>query len=457
MLRLRRQVDILSGVIKVRFLLDANGGVVEQTMVGVAKKTERLELTDELVTAAPAPASGHRELADEREDGLRLRIRCATKDGSPGARTWFLSYKPPRQNSRYFKLGNFPAMDVDEARSHARGLRKRIKKGADPQYEQSEARGHRSLTVGALIDAYQVHKKREGVRTSTEALYRGFTRALAPIANKQASTLPRHRIADLLATLPPVRANRVLAHLRAASRHAVDEERLDRDITAGLKRTKERPRKRVLQGPELRALFRVLETERGPIRLAVWLLLVTAQRVSEVLRMDWSELELVELIDTKSRTLDWGLNWNVPAERRKGGEEAWMTPLPPRVVERLCLALGIAHDPALGSPPPTLPSEGPVIGLAPRARTQWVKRLQKKTSALGVAPWRIHDLRRTAATELAKLGTSDELISLILSHSKANTVTGKHYQMHERAEERRIATAQWIHQLDLLEIEAHLG
>ena len=62
----------------------------------------------------------------------------------------------------------------------------------------------------------------------------------------------------------------------------------------------------------------------------------------------------------------------------------------------------------------------------------------------GVKGWRLHDLRRTMATDLQKLGVRLEVTEAILNHvsgSRAGVVGI--YQRHDWADEKRAALAAW--------------
>jgi integrase len=53
-----------------------------------------------------------------------------------------------------------------------------------------------------------------------------------------------------------------------------------------------------------------------------------------------------------------------------------------------------------------------------------------------------HDLRRTAATRLSAAGVSSDDVAAILNHAR-NDITGRHYDMHRRAAEKRAALERW--------------
>lgn len=70
------------------------------------------------------------------------------------------------------------------------------------------------------------------------------------------------------------------------------------------------------------------------------------------------------------------------------------------------------------------------------------------TSAVTIAPWTIHDLRRTAATEMGRLGVSRFIIGKVLNHAD-RSVTGI-YDRHAYFKEKREALEVWGEYLDRL-------
>ena len=61
-----------------------------------------------------------------------------------------------------------------------------------------------------------------------------------------------------------------------------------------------------------------------------------------------------------------------------------------------------------------------------------------------ISPWRIHDLRRTAASNLARLGISLPVIEKVLNHQSGSFkgIVGV-YQRHSFADEKRNALVEW--------------
>jgi integrase len=73
----------------------------------------------------------------------------------------------------------------------------------------------------------------------------------------------------------------------------------------------------------------------------------------------------------------------------------------------------------------------------------------------GVHDFRAHDLRRTVATELARLGASQSLIGRILNHVPEG-VTARHYDRYEYLDEKRAILQRWAKCLSEIVSQPHL-
>ena len=61
-----------------------------------------------------------------------------------------------------------------------------------------------------------------------------------------------------------------------------------------------------------------------------------------------------------------------------------------------------------------------------------------------IKPWRLHDLRRTAATGMARLGITMPVVEKILNHTSGSfRGVAAVYQRHDYREEKRLALQAW--------------
>jgi integrase len=176
-------------------------------------------------------------------------------------------------------------------------------------------------------------------------------------------------------------------------------------------------RERVLTDKELSAVWQAT-SKASTFHSIVRMLAVTAQRRDEVAEMAWSEIS------------DDLTTWTIPAARAKNNQDN-IVPLSPGAQEILRAASRYEGNPLC------FPGDrGPFSG--------WSKSKDRLDKASGVSEWRLHDLRRTAATGLQRLGIRLEITEAILNHTAGSRagIVGL-YQRHTWADEKRAALAAW--------------
>src|SRR6202048_4578024 len=154
------------------------------------------------------------------------------------------------------------------------------------------------------------------------------------------------------------------------------------------------------------------------------MLALTGQRREEVAQMVWDE------IDFNSRT------WTLPGSRTKNGK--------PHIVHlsEACIKL-IKVAAGLGI------YVFSISGVKPFQNFTNAKRALDELS--GVTGWRLHDLRRTCVSGIARLGVPPHVADKILNH-QTGTISGVAavYQRHQFLEERHEALCRWGAHVDLL-------
>ncbi len=339
-------------------------------------------------------------------------------------------------------------MTLADARQLARESLRDAALGQDPAAAKREAR--EALTVVALVRDYI--DAGEGRRSATtNGDYRRTLKAVvegSPLGQQPARQVARGELRAFLegiARKTPIRANRVLALVRAAFRWGLREELIERDPTAGLQRLRpERPRERVLADDEIRKLWLtlaeiaagtadpILENGKKAPRLvvasAVKLLLLLGTRRSETLHMRWADID------------DHAETWTVPGMCRKGGRThvVHLPPLALRLLEDLRAVSGETPWVFVGK-------RGASLANNPARWTEVVR----KASGLDFT---LHDLRRTCATGCARLGASESTVSRILGHKAiAGTIAVSGiYDRFDRLPEIRAALAAWAAYVETL-------
>jgi integrase len=142
--------------------------------------------------------------------------------------------------------------------------------------------------------------------------------------------------------------------------------------------------------------------------------------------------------------------WTIPGERSKNGQSS-RVPLSPAAV-RLIQEAQQLRPPRVGhngGPPLKQLERHPVFvgGKEDKAMDAHAptKALGRARPAIGLEDFRIHDLRRTAASRMAEMGISPHTISLVLNHVSARkgTITGKVYVQYSYDREKREALDAW--------------
>jgi len=148
----------------------------------------------------------------------------------------------------------------------------------------------------------------------------------------------------------------------------------------------------------------------------VRLLILTGQRRNEIAGLRWAE------VDPEEPAL------HLPAARTKNGH-AHDVPL---CAQALSILDGLPH---LGDLAFTIRRK-PITGFGHLK--------EKLDAASGVTDWTLHDLRRTVASGLQRLGVRLEVTEAVLNHRSGSTagIVGV-YQRHDYANEKREALQRW--------------
>jgi integrase len=354
------------------------------------------------------PRVARYEEADSKSAGLRIIVQPS------GAKSWAFRY---RLNGRQAKatLGGYPALSLKEARKAADLSRAEIAKGKDPATEKRNERAKAKAQAVAdkapldIIDDVVeqfvgMYRRKVRPRTSREAerVLRHDVLPPKALGGRRLSSITKadvHRLLDRLVTAGrPVLANRLLAVLKLLGSWACERGLVETNVFATLrKQANETPRDRVLEDGELRALMLALDVEAYPYGPLVRLLLLLGSRRTEVASATWSEFDL----DAKT--------WRLPAARSKNRREHAL-PLPEHAVEILRSLPRFAESDLLFTNDMTHPVRD-FDAIKKRLDASMAKMLGRAP-----APWVLHDIRRTLATNLQRLGVRLEVTEAVLGH-----------------------------------------
>jgi integrase len=181
----------------------------------------------------------------------------------------------------------------------------------------------------------------------------------------------------------------------------------------------ENPRDRVLTDDELKAVWQGANEIGWPFGPIAQLLMLTGMRREEIGGLRWDEIEFerseIRLSGNRTKT-----------------NQSHVIPMSTQVIEVVLKAPRLLDCPFVFS----TNSKNPVSG--------WAKAKARLDKASGIEAWRLHDLRRTMATGLQRLGVSLQTVEAILGHvsgSRAGIVGI--YQRHDYAHEKRAALELW--------------
>ncbi len=366
-------------------------------------KPAKLDANDKEIEAARPLKSGERIIIYDAQIpgfGIRVSDKC-----SPECKGSFVLVArfPGSDNPAPRRIGDYPAMSLATAREIAREWRADLERGIDPKIKEAERRRleerRRADTFGACFEEFAADYL-AGLRTGK--LFNASVRnhVFPKWAHRPISEIRRADVNELVKSLrrsSPIAANRLLAHLKKFFNWAVEEEKIEASPAAAVKRpSKENKRDRVLSDDEIRVIWQACG-KLGVFGRAFRLMLATAQRRTEAGSMTWRELDWKQAI------------WRLARERTKA-DRAHEIPLS-------ATALSIIEEsPRLGTFIFTTNGTKPIGGWSKAKRR--LDELALDSEGTPIAGWHLHDLRRTAATHMAKLGVDRIVIGKVLNHAE---------------------------------------
>jgi integrase len=369
-------------------------------------------LTDAKVAALRPPSSGQKEYPDNKVTGLRLRV------GAGGTKAWIFRARA-RGRTINKKLGTYPGMKLVEAREAAlRAVEAVARSGSAEVLER---------TFGALAEHW-IKNVAKPNNDSWKNQERALERHVLPRwKDRKVADIRRADVRDLVEGLEGlVLPNRILTLVKTIFRFALSCDWIDFSPAEGIQKPRiERSRDRVLTMTEMATIWKAAEHLGYPFGPYVRILSLTAQRRTEVASMRWADVDLETA------------NWTIPAAVTKS-ERKHAVPLSP-------LALATLHPlPRLGDFVFTTDGRTHMTNFA-----KLKARLDAYMAAAGptLEPWRLHDLRRSAATHMVRLGVREEVVGRVLNHAVTG-LTARVYALHSYGPEKREAVELWAEELE---------
>ena len=336
---------------------------------------------------------------------------------------------------RKYTIGPYGRVTLQMARAEAQKVLAARLEGRDPATEKRESK--RRMTADRVDDLIEVFIVQHVSKTRKAAEISRLLRreVVSRWGNRCVHAIGKRDIVELASEIAqrgtPMAANTLLKVIKTFLNWCVGRAVIDASPAEGVPLPgKEVARDRVLTNNELASVIRAGRQIGGAYGGIVEMLALTGQRREEVAQMVWDE------IDFNSRT------WTLPGSRTKNGK--------PHIVHlsEACIKL-IKRASRLGS------YVFSISGVRPFQNFTNAKRALDELS--GVTGWRLHDLRRTCVSGMARLGVPPHVADKILNH-QSGTISGVAavYQRHHFLAERKLALERWGQYIETLVGELRL-
>ena len=382
-----------------------------------------ISLTSAAVERIKPPATGQTDLFDRGFPGLCLRVSHG------GAKAWSYVFRV-HGKVRRVTLGRWPTMSLAEARDAWREARKAVDRGENPARQKpADADAFENVMAEWL-------RRDQSKNRSLGEVERSLKRDVLPaFEGRSIVTIGRRDVLDVLDAIAdrgsPVMARRTAAHLHRLFRWAVGRGIIAANPMADMpKPAAPKARERVLTDAELVAVWKAADRVGWPFGPIVNLLMLTGARRNEIAALRWPEIkdDRIELTGA----------------RMKAGE--------PHTIPLSSAAVTIIEGlPRFTRTELVFTTTGETHVSGWSRFKELLDRTAAEIAGEPLPDWRLHDVRRTVATGLQRLGVNLQVIEAVLGHvsgSRAGIVGT--YQRHTFADEKRAALEAWARHIETI-------
>jgi integrase len=354
-----------------------------------------------------------------------------------GGKSWIVRYRRPPPDKRPAKLTHDHFVPLAEARKWATAALAELAQGRDPgalkaaakqSAEQAEAERKADTLTHWAAQFLELHARRNNLADSTFEQYeRGLRKFVLPEwGARSVHDFRKANVRELVERVAldwPIAANRLHAALSVFGNWLAERDVIPISFCAGVKRpSKEQARERTLSDDEIKRLCLACDAVGDPNGSCIKVMALPGPRRSEVAGMRRSEIV--------------GDTWSIPSERVKN-KRRHDVPLSAQVLEIINALPVIGDSDFIFS-----------RGRGPLAHFHEAK-LAIDAHMKPDSAWVLHDLRRTCASGMARLGVALPVIEKCLNHASGSFagIVGV-YQRHDFASEKRNALQRWADHID---------
>jgi len=377
----------------------------------------RTKLTKSVIDALPTPEADI-VYWDRALPGFGVKVT------PKGRKVFIVLYRTGGAGSklRKYTIGPYGRVTLHQARVAAQKVFAARLEGRDPAAEKRESK--RRVVADRIEDLLNTFiEQRLSQNRSGPEIARLLRREMGKAwAGRSIHEIGKRDVVEVISAIEqrgaPIAANKTLKSIKTFLRWCVGRAIIDHSPAEDLALpAKEVARDRVLSDDELAKVIlaaRQIDDRYGGI---VELLGLTGQRREEVAKLAWDELDLKQRV------------WTIPKSRTKNAK--------PHAVQLSNQSIAVLRR---------MQEQGPYVFAVPGTKPfqDFAAAKRKLDEISGVSGWRLHDLRRTCVSGMARLGIAPHVADKVLNH-QSGTISGVAavYQRHEFLHERRVALEQW--------------
>lgn len=368
--------------------------------IGKAQMNRQFRFNKKAIDALPPHPPDARSTESEYSDmdvaGLRLLVNRL-------GRKYFLLRYTINGRKRSMKLGDYPTLDVGDARLKALDCRAQLAKGIDPQAVKAQEVATAALTLkNFVLEQYMPHA-RATKRSADDDEARLRLHLLpvfgdSPMSDISSQALQQYHDRKKY-QLSPASANRHLALIKRIYNIAIMWGGVEKNPARGIRMHQENnQRHRYLSGDELSRFIEAANVEENRTAAdALCLLLATGTRREEALQAKWQDIDMERQ------------RWFLP--KTKSGKSRFV------ILNEMAMEI-LRSRPRTESP---FVFPGRHDQMKPLNNPQ--KAFRRILAKARIANLRVHDLRHTFASLAINQGASLYEVQHLLGHANSATTT----------------------------------